>query len=73
MENTPKQILTYIPDNTQRRKIFPILSAILYMNNEISPGHNIKHELVRLFHNFPNVQLTKMGFPQNWQTEPIWR
>lgn len=70
---TPKDLLSYIPDNTQRRKIFPILTAILYLNNEISPGHNIKNELVAHFNNFPNVQLVKMGFPNKWQTELLWK
>lgn len=69
----PKPILSYIPNNYQRRKIFPILSAILYMNNEISPGHHIKQELNNLFNQFPNVQIGKMGFPVNWQNEPIWK
>jgi abortive infection bacteriophage resistance protein len=70
---TPKPILTYIPDNHQRRKIFPILSAIIYMNNEISPGNHIKQELFNIFAQFPNIRLSKMGFPSNWQNEPIWK
>lgn len=71
--SSPKPILSYCPNNYQRRKIFPILSAIIYMNNEINPGHHIKKELVELFAKFPNSQLSKMGFPRNWQSEPIWK
>lgn len=70
---TPHILLSYIPDNTQRRKIFPILSAIIYLNNRISPGHNIKQELITLFGNFSNIQLHKMGFPTDWQNESIWQ
>jgi abortive infection bacteriophage resistance protein len=70
---TPKPLLTYIPNNVQRRKVFPILSAILYLNNEVSPGHHVKSELLQLFQNFPNTPLAKMGFPANWQNEPIWQ
>ena len=70
---TPKPILTYVPDNNQRRKIFPLLSAILYMNNEISPGHSLKTELIALFNTFPDVKLSRMGFPINWKNEPIWK
>ena len=70
--NTPKQILSYIPDNHQRRKIFPLISAMLYMNNEISPGNHLKQELLNLFGQFPNVPLNRMGFPANWRQEPIW-
>lgn len=71
--NTPKTLLSYIPDNNQRRKIFPLLSAILYLNNEISPGHHIKQELVTLFAQYPNTQLYKMGFPANWKNEALWK
>jgi abortive infection bacteriophage resistance protein len=70
---SPKPILSYTPNNHQRRKIFPILSAIIYLNDQISPGHHLKQELINLFAQFPNTQLSKMGFPANWQNEPIWR
>lgn len=72
-QTTIRPLLSYIPDNNQRRKIFPILSAILYLNNEISPGHHIKTELLSLFQTFPNTPLSKMGFPATWQTQPIWQ
>lgn len=70
---TPKPILSYIPDNHQRRKIFPLLSAIIYMNNEISPGHHIRQELLQLFAQFPGIALSRMGFPAKWEEEPIWK
>ncbi|MCC5813918.1 MAG: Abi family protein [Leptospira sp.] len=69
----PRPILDYIPDNYQRRKIFPILSAILYLNNFISPGHHIKTELLSLFDEFNHVPLFKMGFPKGWENQPIWK
>ena len=71
--STPGPILNYIPDNHQRRKIFPLLSAILYMNSQISPGNHLKEELNTLFTQFPNINLSRMGFPANWQNEPIWK
>lgn len=72
-KNTPKPILSYVPDNYQRRKIFPLLTAIIYMNDQISPGHHIREELFHLFNEFQNVKLSKMGFPKNWQNEPLWK
>ena len=72
-EKTVSPLLDYVPNNYQRRKIFPILSAILYINNKISPGHHIKEELLQLFREFEQVPLYKMGFPNNWQEQPIWK
>ncbi|MFD1631872.1 Abi family protein [Pseudopedobacter beijingensis] len=71
--SSPESLLSYIPNNYQRRKIFPILSAIIYMNNKISPGHHIKQELLNLFSQFSAIQLNRMGFPANWQQEPVWQ
>lgn len=70
---TKTPILNYIPDNYQRRKIFPLLSAMLYMNNIIEPKNNFKQKLFDLFNSYPNVQLNKMGFPKDWKTQPIWK
>ncbi len=72
-KKTMAPLLNYVPNNYQRRKIFPILSAILYLNNFISPGHSIKTELLALFKKFHQVPLYKMGFPKGWQQQPIWK
>lgn len=68
----PDPLLDYTPNNYQRRKIFPILSAILYLNNRVSPGHHIKTELLALFQQLSKIPLYKMGFPKNWEQQPIW-
>jgi len=72
-KSTTEPLLSYEPNQHQRRKIFPLLSAMLYMNNKISPGHHLKEELFQLFNDFPNTPLYKMGFPKDWQKEPIWQ
>jgi abortive infection bacteriophage resistance protein len=69
---TEYPILSYIPDNYQRRKIFPLLSALLYLTNHISPGNHIKQDLCDLFSKHPNVHLNRMGLPVDWRNEPIW-
>lgn len=70
---TKKPILSYMPDGYQRRKIFPILSAIIYLSNFISSGHDIKTELLSLFAEYKFVPLYKIGFPKGWENEPIWK
>ena len=71
--NSIQTILDYRPNDFQRRKIFPILSAILYMNNFISPEHHIKAELLALFAKFKEIPLFKMGFPKGWEQQSLWR
>lgn len=72
-KKTPEPLLNYTPDNYQRRKIFPILSAIVYLNDRISPRHHIVNELLDLFGKFKSIPLYKMGFPANWKEQPIWK
>jgi abortive infection bacteriophage resistance protein len=72
-KSTNKPILNFIPTNLQTQKIFPLLSALLYLNEEISPRNNIKNELKSLIAKFPNTPLYKMGFPNNWEFQSIWK
>lgn len=72
-KSTKYPLLSYIPNEYQRRKLFPLLSAMLYMNNIISPGHHLKEQLLQLIDEFPNTPLRSMGFPKGWQEEKIWQ
>lgn len=71
--NTRSPLLSYYPNEERRKKIFPILSAIFYMNEKISPGNSLKKELLALIEKHPNTPLYKMGFPPKWREEPIWK
>lgn len=67
-------ILNYIPDNFKRRKLFPLISALVYLSNNIeNNNHPFKKNIIQLFLNYPNIPLYKMGFPKNWKEQPIWQ
>lgn len=72
-DNSRYPLLSYYPDEERRKKIFPILSAIIYMNDIISPGNSLKAELFELIQQFPNTPLYKMGFPPKWKDEPVFK
>ena len=65
--------ITYVPDNKQRAKLFPLLSLILYTVEHINFDHKIKEKFYNLLIEYPSIPLHKMGFPANWRTQPIWR
>ncbi len=71
--NSRYPLLSYYPNEERRKKIFPIFSAIVYMNDLISPGNNLKQEFFGLVEQFPNIPLYKMGFPPKWREEPIFK
>lgn len=66
------KVLSYIPDDNRKKKIFPLLCGMIYLNDMISPGHSLRIELKGLIAKFPNTQLYKMGFPPNWSDEPLF-
>lgn len=71
-KNMENELLNYTPDSVRRRKIFPILVGIIYLNNKISPGHSLLKELKELLDLFPKVPIYKMGFPPSWDSQPIF-
>lgn len=71
--NSRFPMLSYFPDEDRRKKIFPILVAIIYMNDRINPANNLKKELFDLLNQFPNTPTYKMGFPPKWKDEPIFK
>jgi abortive infection bacteriophage resistance protein len=57
----------------QSKKVFLILSCMLYLCNHVAEGNHIKQKILALFAANPNIQLHKLGFLNDWQLEPIWR
>ncbi|WP_291119012.1 Abi family protein [Flavobacterium sp. UBA6135] len=69
LKNAP---ITYVPDENQRAKLFPLFSLILYTLEKVSPNNSIKNKFLNLLDEYPNTPIHKMGFPLNWKTQPIW-
>ena len=71
-KNLKNEPITYIPNENQRAKLFSLLSLTLYTIDYISPGNSIKGKFFKLINEYPTVPVHKMGFPENWRTQPIW-
>ena len=61
-----------IPASTNR-KVYFILCVITYLLDIINPNNTFRDKLQDLFIEYPNIDVSAMGFPQNWQNEPLWR
>jgi len=61
-------------DNKQvcNNRIYFVLSVIVYLLNIINPKHSFKQKLDALFLKYPSIDKAAMGFPANWQKEPLW-
>ena len=61
-----------IPASTNR-KVYFILCMITYLLDIINPSNTLRDRLRDLFIEYPNIDLAAMGFPNNWQNEPLWQ
>lgn len=57
----------------QAKKSFLIISCMLYLCNQVTPGHQIKNKLLDLFSLNPTIPIYKLGFLNNWDKHPIWK
>lgn len=56
----------------QIKKPFLIITSMIYLCNEVTPNHKIKHKILDLFSQKPDLPIYKLGFLNNWQNQPIW-
>ena len=53
-------------------KLYAQLCTLLYLEQSITPNSQVKDKLMRLIDNHPNISLKQMGFPKDWQQQPLW-
>lgn len=45
---------------------------ILYFLQTVNPRNTFSHKFRRLLVKYPNVDIKAMGFPPDWEREPLW-
>lgn len=53
-------------------KLYAITCCIAYWLDSMGRGDAFKIKLKSLLATYPSVDVTAMGFPRNWQNEPLW-
>ena len=54
------------------RRIYFILSSILYLLQTVNPHSRFKKNLFKLFKKYPTVDISAMGFPADFRNEKLW-
>ena len=54
-------------------KLYPQLCYLEYMQNQIHKSSKFKQQLKILLQTHPNVDITAMGFPKDWENEALWK
>ena len=59
--------------NIPEGRLYPQLCSIAYWLHTIDLHNIFVIKLKALLAKYPNVDITAMGFPNNWQQEPLWQ
>ena len=53
-------------------KLYATLCCVQYMLDQIEPKNNFSGKLKKLLLKSPMEQEKEMGFPTDWQNDPMW-
>ena len=59
--------------STDPLRIYFNICIIKYFLDTISPQNDMRDKILHLLNDFPSIDIIAMGFPQNWQQEPLWQ
>jgi len=69
-----KTLFPYLVNSSiEKNKLYTILSCMTYALQIINPQTDFNHNLKSLLRSCPHINLKEMGFPPDWQNEPLWR
>lgn len=54
-------------------KLYAGLCCLAYLQDHIHPNNTFKQELKQLLAAYPQVNPAHMGFPSDWEKQPLWR
>lgn len=54
-------------------KLYAQLSCLIYLQNSILPNNNFVSDFKQLLVKYPSINLHEMGFPENWNEQPLWK
>ena len=70
----PKKTAKHFIENTaSSNRIYFVLSIIQYLLQTINPKTSFPQKIRDLFIEFPEINSKAMGFPNNWESEFLWR
>lgn len=64
--------LPFVSIPKETKKLYYILSTILYFLQTVNPKNTFVSRFSQFIDKYPQVDLNAMGFPKDWQQEPLW-
>ena len=64
---------TFISAPVRNDRLYYVLCIIQYLLLKVNPNTTFPARLKALLAEFPNADVSAMGFPKNWEKEAIWQ
>ena len=68
-----KPLKPWVSNKVQQGRVFFTLCILKHFLDIIVPQNTFKQSLLDLLAKYPIADTTAMGFPTNWQEEPLWK
>lgn len=68
----PKNELWHDPVEINPDRIFAVLTILSYLLEIVAPNTHWRDRLFELLKQYENVDLQRMGFPDDWRDSPLW-
>lgn len=68
-----KDALWHVPVEVSGDRLFAVLTICKHCLNRIAPQSAWGARLESLFAEFPQIPLSRLGFPANWKSCPVWQ
>jgi abortive infection bacteriophage resistance protein len=63
----------HLPVQIRNERLFGILTILKYSMNRIAPQSQWALRFHKFLADYPDIPIADMGFPENWDQNPIWR
>jgi len=63
---------TFISGSVANNRLYYVLCIMQYLLRTVNPTTTFVVRLQALLQEFPNVDISAMGFPNGWENEPLW-
>ena len=60
------------PQQVDVHSFYAVFACLYYLLQTISPENQFKRRLTDLLHKYPNIDPAAMGFPQDWEQQPLF-
>ena len=61
------------PKNVDIHSFYAVFVCLYYLLQTISPNNQFKNRFIDLLKKYPNIDIAAMGFPADWDDDPIWK